>query len=177
MRTRIASITKPTLYAACEDFCCIFTEDMKSLYLLSLLLTGESQNAEKCVVAALDDCIAGDLVFKDQARSRARRSIINNAIRLLSPKPILGDQTCETPTASLVNRHVTLEVRAQMAVFLDLPAFNRFAFVLSAFEAYSDRECGLLLDCTRETLIRARTQALRELARPGHYENHHNCEV
>lgn len=165
------------LYATCEDFCRIFTEDMKGLYLLSLLLAGETQNAERCFFSALDDCIAGDLVFKDQARSRARRSIINNAIRLLAPKAIPADQTCETPTASRTNRQAAAKVRAEMAVFLHLPAFHRFAFVLLVLEGYSGSDCAQLLDCTRESLLRARTQTLLEIARPENYENHHNCEV
>lgn len=51
-----------------------------------------------------------------------------------------------------------------MAALLELDAFERFAFVMSALEGYSDRECSLLLGCTRDTLIEARSRALQQVA-------------
>src|SRR5262245_32254781 len=73
-------------YATSADFCRIFAEDMRNLYWLSFILTADPGKAEQCFVAGLDDCFAGNGVFKDWARSWARRTIIKNAIRLISPE-------------------------------------------------------------------------------------------
>jgi hypothetical protein len=44
-----------------------------------------------------------------------------------------------------------------------LPSFERFVFVMSVLERYSEQECSLLLGCTRAEVIDARSRALREL--------------
>ena len=43
-------------YATAADFKQIFTEDINSLYLLSLLLTGSPEKAEKCFVEFIAPC-------------------------------------------------------------------------------------------------------------------------
>src|SRR5215472_9439167 len=73
------------LYATCADFCQIFAEDMKNLYLLALVLTADAEKAEQCFVSGLDDCTAGNPVFKEWARSWARRVVIKRAIRMIAP--------------------------------------------------------------------------------------------
>jgi hypothetical protein len=50
-----------------------------------------------------------------------------------------------------------------MAGILELPAFERFVFVMSVLEHYSDQECSLLLGCTRADVLAARTRALRQI--------------
>lgn len=144
------------LYATETDYCRIFQEDMKRLYLLSLLLTADSDKAEQCFVSGLDDCITGNQVFKEWAQSWARRMIIKNAIRLIAPEP--------NGTAADGGRAETqTELRAELAAVLGLQPFERFAFVMSLLEGYSDRECTLLLGCTRESLIAARSRALQQI--------------
>ena len=68
-----------------DDFCRIFTQDMKSLYLLSFLLTADHKRAEHCFAAGMEDCVAGNPVFKEWANAWSRRAIIKNAIRVVSP--------------------------------------------------------------------------------------------
>jgi hypothetical protein len=46
----------------------------------------------------------------------------------------------------------------------ELPAFERFVFVISVLERYSDQECSLLLNCTRGDVIAARTRALQQIS-------------
>src|SRR5215467_8299607 len=72
-------------YATCADFSRIFAKDMKNLYLLALVLTADSVKAEQCFVSGLDDCITGNQVFREWARSWARRVVIKNAIRMIAP--------------------------------------------------------------------------------------------
>jgi len=52
-------------YATAEDFKQIFTEDVNSLYLLSLLLTGDHDKAEKCFVQGIGESTKGNGVFKE----------------------------------------------------------------------------------------------------------------
>src|SRR5215475_4660817 len=74
-------------YATHSDFCAIFREQLDSLFLLALLLTGEELSAEKCFLAAFDTCVDGDRVFKESAVSWSRRSVIKAAIKLMLPAP------------------------------------------------------------------------------------------
>src|SRR6201993_5559757 len=74
-------------YASREDFRRIFTEDLDGLYQLSFLLTRDSQKAEQCFVGGLEDCVGGNSIFREWARSWAKRAIVQNAIRELKPRP------------------------------------------------------------------------------------------
>jgi hypothetical protein len=154
------------LYATCADFCRIFAEDMKNLYLLALVLTADSEKAEQCFVAGLDDCTAGNQVFKEWARSWARRVVIKRAIRMVAPRPERVPQvypaTAKAPQVSNGNR--AQPVPEEVSAVFELPAFERFAFVMSILEGYSDLDCALLLGCTRETLIQARLRAFERIA-------------
>lgn len=155
-----------SLYATDSDFCRIFREDIQSLYLLSLVLTGDPEKAEQCFVAGLDDCASGNRVFKDWARSWARRVVIKNAIRSVG----LGNAH-DTSVADARPVHdarslasvASLDLPAEIADVLSLPALERFAFVMSFCEGYANSDCALLLGCTRETLVSARVRALQHL--------------
>jgi hypothetical protein len=156
------STENSTLYASKADFCRIFAEDMKDLYLLSLLLTADPEKAEQCFVSGLDDCADGNQVFKEWARSWARRAVIKNAIQLIAPQP----ETASDPAVRKASTNQQRpEFRIEMSALLELDSFERFAFVMSVLEGYSDRECALLLNCTRDSLIEARSRALQQVAR------------
>ena len=150
-----------TPYARAADFCRIFAKDMDSLYQLSFLLTGDHSMAEKCFVRGLDDSRKGNAVFKEWARSWARRTIIQNAIQMIRPRP--ADNRKSSFGSDWSAGAVTEP--AEIAKIVELPAFERFAFVMSVLERYSDQECSLLLECTRGEVIAARTRVLQEIAR------------
>src|ERR1700729_3223426 len=76
-------IARATPYASSADFCRIFDEDMNDLYLLSFLLTADRQKAEECFVSGLEDAVEGNPVFKEWARSWAKRKIIENALSVM----------------------------------------------------------------------------------------------
>src|SRR5258706_14029025 len=80
-------IAKPAPYATKADFGQIFHEDMSELYLLSFLLTADREKAEQCFVSGLEDAVNGSPVFREWARSWARRGIIQNAVRAINPRP------------------------------------------------------------------------------------------
>src|ERR1700721_2745548 len=91
-------ITRPTPYANRDDFRRIFNEDMNSLFLLSFLLTADHEKAEQCFVSGLEEAVEGNPVFKEWARAWARRTIIQNAVRAIDPRPAeRGGSSHSTP--------------------------------------------------------------------------------
>src|ERR1700731_1635195 len=131
-----------TPYATRADFCRVFEKNTNSLYLLCFLLTADREAAEKCFVSGLEDSAQGSPVFAAWAESWARRTIIDNAIRMIRPRPESGGPTSTSDNNS--RRRMTES--AMMAAVIDLSAFDRFVFVMSVLERYSDQECSLLLD-------------------------------
>jgi DNA-directed RNA polymerase specialized sigma24 family protein len=133
---------------------------MNRLHLLSFLLTGDHALAEQCFVGGLHIAQEGNQVFRDWAESWARRSIILNAIRMIRPR--LANDTFPVPDGSA--GQVTTQP-AEMAAIIKLPAFERFVFVMSVLEHYTDQECSLLLGCTRADVTAARSRALYQMGR------------
>lgn len=147
------------LYATRSEFRRIFEKDMNRLYLLSFLLTGDRTLAEHCFVGGLHSAQQGSQVFKEWAESWARRMIIQNAIRLIRPWKTAG---VSHATANPSTGNALIQ-DAEIAGIVDLPVSERFAFVMSVLERYSDQECSLLLGCTRGDVAAARTRALERL--------------
>jgi len=156
---RLSKIIQPTTtpYATRADFCRLFREDMNRLYLLSFLLTGDRNLAEQCFVGGLRMSSEGNPVFKEWAGSWARRTIIQNAIRMIRAR--VGD--AEKPAAISSGDGPGVIDRPEIAKIVALPAFERFAFVMSMLECYSDQECSVLLGCSRREVMEARERALR----------------
>lgn len=152
---------RPTPYATSADFCRIFREDMNRLYLLSFLLAGDQAMAEKCFVRGLEDAGKGKPVFREWARSWARRTIIQKAIEMIRPRPT-NVRTAEAPEIGRAGAEPP-----EIAAIVELPAFERFAFVMSVLERISDQECSLLLDCSRNEVNAARAAALQRIGRPA----------
>lgn len=150
---------KPTPYATGPDFCRIFREDMNRLYLLSFLLTGDQSMAEKCFVHGLEDAGKGNPVFREWARSWARRTVIQKAIEMIEPRPTNGS-TAVTRESGRAGAE-----QPEIEAIVELPVFDRFAFVMSVLEQISDQECALLLDCSRNQVNAARIAALQRLGR------------
>jgi hypothetical protein len=76
-------------YASREDFHTIFSEHLTELYQLSFLLTRDPARAERCLVSGIEDCVTENRVFREWARSWAKRTIVQNAIRLPQDRPTL----------------------------------------------------------------------------------------
>jgi DNA-directed RNA polymerase specialized sigma24 family protein len=152
-------ITGSTPYASSGDFRRIFHEETDSLYRLSFMLTADREKAERCFVSGLEDSVKGNPVFKEWARSWARRAIIQCAVRMIDPQPMAGDahsafnDTAKTPAAE----------QAEIAAVLELRPFERFVYVMSVLERYSDQDCAVLLGCARRDVIAARIRALQKI--------------
>jgi hypothetical protein len=138
----------------------ILTEEMRSLYLFSFLLTADNDKADQCFVGGLGECVEGISVFVDWARSWARRTILKHAIRMIMPAPE------HTDNSSLIGlkEGATSGKASLFAAIVALSAFERFVFVMSVLEKHSDEDCSMLLRCSRRDIIIARELALKRLA-------------
>ena len=149
-------------YATAADFKQIFSDDINSLYLLSLLLTGSSEKAEECFVEGIGESTKENRVFKEWARSWARRTIIQSAIRVIGP----GERSVtaiRTADLERVMEKVPMILHAEVCAILELAPFERFVFVMSVLERYSDNDCSILLGCARRDIVTARAHAMQQL--------------
>jgi DNA-directed RNA polymerase specialized sigma24 family protein len=160
-KTRVRQ--KPLInYANTQDFCALFAEHVDDLYQLSFLLTADHQKAQECFVSGLEDSAKENHVFKEWARSWAKRAIIQNAIRRYKPR-------LQTPSFSLaLPLHVVALPSDQDRHFavdavLALKDFERFVFVMSVLEHYSEHECSLLLGCSPRQIRETQGRAFAEL--------------
>jgi hypothetical protein len=139
---------------------------MDSLHLLSLLLTADLAEAEECFVSGLEDCGAGTYVFRGWAQSWARRTIIQNAIRMLAPSKN-HSTVADVPSDAVGSSSArTQDTDYAIARILRLEHFERFVFVMSVLEKYSDQDCSVLLGCSRQDVGKTRIRALLLLAQP-----------
>jgi hypothetical protein len=158
-----------TAYATSADFCRIFSEEMNSLYLLGFLLTADAKKAEQCFVAGIGDSVEGNPVFREWARSWARRTIVMHAIRLMKP-------TQETVTIAETGP-VKLNIEPRLRAILKLDTLERFVFVMSGLEGYSYQDCSTLLGCSLETIVNARARAVQQLANTAEIGDAHKDKL
>jgi DNA-directed RNA polymerase specialized sigma24 family protein len=164
--TKAASLQEreTDLYATHEDFHSIFSEGLTELYKLSFLLTRDPEKAERCLVTGLDDCVTGNRVFREWARSWAKRAIIQNAIRELKPRPNHSNSSISGaifPDVKQLLRDPGLTLKIDAV--LRLEDFERFVLILSVIEHHSEHDCALLLGCPSREIREGRARALKEL--------------
>ena len=162
-KRRVANSEK-NKYANAEHFRQVFSHDMDVLYRLSFLLTGDHEKAEQCFVAGIEDSVNTNQVFKEWARTWAKRTIIQNAIHCVRPRPhqevaslngyvVFSDEPQSIPDRDLVMNGV-----------LALETFERFVFVITVLEGYSEHECGLFLHSSVRDVRNARIRATEQIA-------------
>ena len=152
-----------TRYASCEDFRRIFDEDLHSLYQLAFVLTGDHKKAERCFVACLEDCVKESRVFREWARTWAKRVIVKNAIRELHPQSSYSSARVPIvfcPNVQLTDPSGDFDKDAVSR----LGDFERFVFVLCVLERYREHECALLLGCSDSVVREARSLAIEQFA-------------
>jgi len=160
-------------YATHEDFCAIFRNQLDRLYVLALILAGDELVAEECFLAAFDSCAGESRVFKESALAWSRRSVIKSAIRIALP-----------PSNNLSRQHLmghsndlNPDQNASRKCVQELPPFDRFVYVMSVLEHYSDHECALLLGCSFADILPARIRAFGQISRWGETSNHGHSGV
>lgn len=151
------SETRKNEYATSADFQQIFSEDMTGLHQLALLLTADPQKAEESVVAGLEDSISGNHVFKQWARSWAKRAIIKRAIRAVSPASATHHKPESFPASGDARRDQLI------AAVTALEPLDRFVFVIAVLEGYALAETAALLAVSAPQVIAAKTRALEKI--------------
>ena len=152
-------------FATSKEFCHVFTEDMDHLYQLSFLLTADHSKAEQCFGDGLEDCAKTNYVFREWVRSWAKRTIVQKAIHTLQPHP---DHTVSPAPAAVFPKSDPITARDEyfeVGRILGLEQFDRFVFVMSVLEHYSEHDCALLLGCSLEDIRRGRIRAFEQLVR------------
>jgi hypothetical protein len=152
-------------YATADDFRKLFTADPNDLYLLSFLLTANHEVADQCFVAGLDDCVDGNVVFQEWAGMWARRVIARNAIRIIAPHR--GQPQPTEIAYQPEGKRGVLEMPVQdvpFASILRLNDFERFVYVLSVIERFSDQECAVLLGISWKEMRETRAIAVQHVS-------------
>src|ERR1700691_3161453 len=148
-------ITSLMPYASSSDFHRIFYEENDSLHRLSFLLTADREKAEQCFVPGLQESVNGSPVFKEWAHAWARRTVIQNAVRVINPRPVKE----HAPSSSDGGGGTTLAVeQVETAAVLQLEPFERFVYVISVLERCSDLDCSVLLGCPGQDVIAANSR-------------------
>lgn len=165
-------------YATSKDFQELFTDGADGLYLLSFLLTADAEKAEKCFVSGFEDCAGANAVFIEWARSWARRIVIRNAIRETAGPEDPADQFAQIALAGN-NRHGSLlsEQLRPFASILGLRRLERFVFVLSVLERYSDAECSRFLKVPPADVRQAREQAFAHMTESNQRQDRLDSKV
>lgn len=147
-------------YATERDFQYLFATEMADLFQLSLQLTADAEKAETGLILAMRECLGGSTISKRWAHTWARRMVVRNAIRL-----VLGtenDISCETECElHLQPTDYPIEALRESLAILELPDFDRLAFVICVLERYSILDCALLLrkapKDVQDAIVRATT--------------------
>lgn len=167
LRKHGARHDQTTPYATTEDFRQVFTDNLDGLYRLALLLTGDTEKAEQCFVQGIEDCVDSNLVFKEWALAWAKRAIVQNAVRSVQPSP----KDKESPVAGVAKSNPDLPEfvlpHFNLSSVLTFETFERFVFVLSVLDRYSEQECAALLGCSVEDVRKARNRALEQFMKSG----------
>lgn len=145
-------------YATCADFCGILVKNLRPLYLLAFLLTGNHTEAEQCFVATIDDCVGAKSVFKGWESSWSKRCLIINAIRR-----VFGT-TGESTPGTRPEAEAGSSERVDVLGLIRMAPLHRFVIVMSVLERYSVHECALLLGCPLRDVLDARINALSQLS-------------
>ena len=148
-----------TDYAKRTDFCEVFEQDTRLLYLLAFLLTANHKESEQVFVLTVEEAFKEQTVFNERARSWVRRRLIENAIEIVSPAAERNGQQRDLWSAG--PRETGRE--CEIDTVTELAPFERFVFVMSILERYSNWECSLLLGCGMNKIAQARMKALHRL--------------
>lgn len=152
-------------YAGIEDFRKLFKDSAGRLYLLSLLLTAHPEKAERCFISGFEDCAKRRAVSLEMARTWAQRAIIRSAIREMIG--VAGEANRRSWPSPNARDHDELQFVKRLQSFesiLRLRKTERFVFVLSVLEQYSDRDCASWLKTSIEKIRQIRKLAFLHLA-------------
>jgi hypothetical protein len=148
-----------------QDKCRFLVSNMEHYYSLALLLTASEEDARHCFVAGLDSWSKAQMnlapVSVEAAHAWIRRALVECALRICDPD--LGRIARESES-NLLSDEIPADWSPWVVAITRLDPFERFVFVLSVLESYSDKECSDLLHCRPEEIAESRVLALSLVA-------------
>lgn len=150
----------PADYATHADFCDVFRNDTRRLYLLAFLLTANHGKSEQCFVSTIEEIFKEPPVFRVCARSWVKRKVIEKAIEIVSPASARNGHKHDLWSA---RQHET-QRECEINTVTKMADFERFVFVMSFLECFPTCDCALLLGCGMNKVPQARMGALCRLA-------------
>jgi hypothetical protein len=138
---------------------------MTNLFRLALLLTGDAEKAENCIIGSIRDCIEGETILKAWLPPWIRDTIIRTGISMVigvQADAFAGTVQCE-PSHSAQNS-IHYAIADYSLGILELSDFDRLVYVICILENYTSDQCGLLLGKAREEVREARNRALAHIA-------------
>jgi DNA-directed RNA polymerase specialized sigma24 family protein len=152
-------------YASAEDFRQVFTNDRARLYELAFLLSGDRGKAERILATSLEDSEKSTGVFKDWAHNWAKHTVIQSAIRIVGPQP-RGDADYYRPMNLPASGELLKLQDHELATsrIFELDDFDRFVFVLTVLQRYSDHDCALLLSAFFRDVRHSRLRGMQKMA-------------
>lgn len=157
-------------YAHKEDFVSVFDRERVGLHRLAQLLTGNSEIARRCLALAFRECIMSDSVSKGWVLSWARRTVIRNAIRLLTRGQSLSSTCAESHNGSPAFALEAPCVADGSEWILGLPECDRLVYVICVLERYSTQDCALLLGKSVRDIYRTLRQIGDPIKRIDHVD-------
>jgi hypothetical protein len=140
--------------ATSTDFCRALTENMEHLYLLAFLLTANHGLAEQCLLAPMQEHLEQLTVFKEWAAVWTKHVVIQKAALIVFP------ERAQNGVRELWRPEPERRRFSPIDVVTELADIERFVFVLSMIEGYSDASCGNLLHRSLGCVREAKTAAL-----------------
>jgi hypothetical protein len=162
-------------HATTDDFQRIFAREMTGLFRLSLQLTADAGEAERCLILAMRECFANSTVSKEWALIWARRMVVRNAIRLVleTEDGMPNDVRSEAgPDFHFQSREYRIEALRDSLAILELPDFDRLVFVICVLERYSILDCALLLKRSPKDVNDARMRAINQVVSAEELNRH-----
>jgi hypothetical protein len=151
--------------SAVGNDCRFLVSHMEAYFSLGLLLTASEEDAESCFVLALEKSskASGSRFPRAQelAHKSMKRAVVDSAIQICDP--VFGRVRDESEL-DIAGEKSASSRSPWVACILQLETFERFVFVLSVLESYSDKECANLLHCQLEDIAKSRVQAFYSLS-------------
>jgi hypothetical protein len=148
-----------------QDKCQFLVSHMEQYYSLVLLLTASEEDAERCFVISLDTwskaCRNLAPIVPEAADARIKRALVDCALRFCGP---VSGRVQEEAEVDIWGEKLPGNYSPWVAAIVQLDTFERFVFVLSVLECYSDKECSDLLHCRLEEVAESRAHALHSVA-------------
>jgi DNA-directed RNA polymerase specialized sigma24 family protein len=154
-------------YASDDDFQRLFAVEMPNLYRLAFFMITDCGKTERCLIAAINDCMSGSAVSRAWVGSWARRVVVRHAIQIVADSQEIQPGLASDSGEALIDgksQEPPTDAFGEFAAILSLKALERIVFVLCVLERYPIRDCALLLGQSQQNVQEAQSRALEQIA-------------